>query len=258
MPNLPLIGKYIAITRPSEQAKKLSGLIEVAGGTPILFPLIDITPLEDYALFDEAISQVVNYDWAIFISSNAVQNGMPHLFKKGIPPNLRFAAIGPVTANELVNFGAKNVLIPKDRFDSEALLEMPEMQNVSGIKFMIFRGIGGREILAETLQKRGAEVTFAECYRRTNPQTNCNVLKNLWIDNKLHAIVVTSSEAMRFLLNLAENERWLKNTPIFVNHDRVAVMPLSLGLKLNIAETGGDEAMFELLRTTLSQSDLHK
>ena len=258
MANLPLNGKYIAITRPSEQAKKLSALIEVAGGTPILFPLIAITPLEDYALFDEAISQIVNFDWAIFISSNAVQNGMPHLIKNGIPPNLRFAAIGPVTAKELMSFGAKDVLIPKVRFDSEALLEMPEMQNVNGIKFMIFRGIGGREILAETLQKRGAHVTFAECYRRKNPQNNCDVLLNLWNDKKLHAIVVTSTEAMGYLLNLAENDCWLKNTPIFVNHERVAIKPLSLGLQMNIAKTGGDESMFELLRTTLSQSDLHK
>jgi uroporphyrinogen-III synthase len=258
MAELPLYGKYIAITRPSEQAKNLSARIELAGGTPILFPLIAIIPLEDYALFDKAISQVDNYDWAIFISSNAVQNGMPHLLKNGIPPNLRFAAIGPVTANELVSFGAKNVLIPIDRFDSEAFLEMPEMQNVNGIKFMIFRGIGGREILAETLQKRGAHVTFAECYRRTNPQNNCDVLLNLWNDNKLHGIVVTSTEAMQYLLNLAENDTWLKKTPIFVNHERVAIRPLSLGLQLHIAETGGDEAMFELLRTTLSLSDLHK
>jgi uroporphyrinogen-III synthase len=258
MANLPLNGKYIAITRPSEQAKKLSALIEVAGGTPILFPLIAITPLEDYALFDEAISQIDNFDWAIFISSNAVQNGMPHLLKNGIPPNLRFAAIGPVTANELVSFGAKDVLIPKVRFDSEALLELPEMQNVNGIKFMIFRGIGGREILAETLQNRGAEVTFAECYQRTNPQKNCDLLQQLWDENKLHAIVVTSTEAMRYLLNLAENASWLKNTPIFVNHDRIGLKPLSLGLKLYTAKTSGDEAMFELLNTKLLPSDLHK
>ena len=238
-----LLNKHIAITRPAEQAKKLAELITNAGGTPILFPLIEITPLADYALFDAVLSQIDDYDWAIFISTNAVQNGMPRLLKKGIPKNLKFAAIGAITAKELEKFGVKNVLFPTEKSDSEALLALPEMFKAE--KVMIFRGVGGREILAETLTARDATVTFAECYQRTNPQQNCDGLKA----NKLHGIVVTSSEAMRHLLDLAgntgltEKQDWLKNTPIFVNHARVAEQALARGLTVHIAETGGDEAM---------------
>ena len=76
-----LTGIGIAITRPIDQAKKLSALITQAGGTPILFPLIEITPLADYSQFQAVISAIKDYDWAIFISSNAVQNGMPYLIK---------------------------------------------------------------------------------------------------------------------------------------------------------------------------------
>ncbi len=238
-----LNGKYIAITRPAEQAKKLAALITNASGTPILFPLIEIRPLADYALFDAALSQIEGYDWAIFISSNAVQNGMPHLLKKGIPKNLKFAAIGPVTASELKSFGVEQVLTPQSRFDSEALLALPEMQAMKNKKVVIFRGVGGREILAETLKARGAMVTFAECYQRTNPQQNCNALKAC----KLHGIVVTSSEAMRHLIDLAGDADWLKHTPIFVNHARVAEQALARGLTVHVAETGGDEAMFNKL-----------
>ena len=243
-----LLNKHIAITRPAEQAKKLAELITNAGGTPILFPLIEITPLADYALFDAALSQIEDYDWAIFISSNAVQNGMPRLLKKGIPKNLKFAAIGAITAKELASFGAKHVLFPTEKSDSEALLALPEMFKAK--KVMIFRGVGGREILAETLKARGATVTFAECYQRTNPQKNCEVLAQLYTEKKLHGIVVTSSEAMRHLIDLAGDEDWLKNTPIFVNHARVAEQPLALGLTVHVAETAGDEAML----TTITNS----
>ena len=261
MTNKSLNGIGIAITRPVDQAKKLSALIEQAGGTPILFPLIEITPLDDYRQFEAVISDINDYDWAIFISSNAVQNGMPRLVKVGIPTNLKFAAIGPITSTELQSFGVKDVLIPsshaehgeesKVRFDSESLLALPEMTQVSGKKIMIFRGVGGRDVLAETLKTRGAQVTFAECYQRINPQTSCDLLEQLYAENKLHGIVVTSSEAMRHLLNLAGDANWLKNVTLFVNHARIAELPLQLGLKVLVADALGDEAMLQILLDNL-------
>ena len=257
MQNKPLTGIGIAITRPIDQAKKLSALISEAGGTPILFPLIEITPLADYSQFQAVISDIKDYDWAIFISSNAVKNGMPRLVKAGIPANLIFAAIGPVTASELQSFGVKDVLTPlshvqdgdesKVRFDSESLLTLPEMTNVAGKKILIVRGVSGRDVLAETLKTRGAQVTFAECYQRINPQTNCNLLAQLWAEKKLYGIVVTSSEAMRHLLDLAGNADWLNNVTLFVNHARIAELPKQLGLKVVVANAAGDESMLSKL-----------
>ena len=257
MTNKSLNGIGIAIARPVDQAKKLSVLIEQAGGTAIFFPLIEITPLSDYAQFESVIQHIENYDWAIFISSNAVQNGMPRLLKQGIPTKLKFAAIGPVTATELQSFGVKDVLIPsshaehgdesKVRFDSESLLALPEMQAVKNKKILIVRGIGGRDVLAETLKTRGAQVTFAECYQRINPQINCDLLANLYAAKKLHGIVVTSSESMRYLLDLAGAADWLRNVTLFVNHARIAELPLQIDLKVLVADAPGDEAMLEKL-----------
>ena len=238
-----LTGIGIAITRPIDQAKKLTKFIENAGGLPILFPLIAITPLNNYTEFEAVINKIDGFDWAIFISSNAVQNGMPRLVKHGNPADLKFAAIGPVTASELNTFGIKQVLTPQHRFDSEALLALSEMQNMQGKKVMLFRGIGGRDVLAETLKSRGAQVTFAECYQRVNPQNNCDLLANLHHEKKLHGIVVTSSEAMRYLLDLAGDSNWLTQITLFVNHARIAELPLQMDLKVCIADAPGDEAM---------------
>ncbi len=253
MQKKPLSGLGIAITRPTDQAKKLSALIADAGGTPILFPLIEITPLTDYTQFESVIHAIDKYDWAIFISSNAVQNGMPRLVDIGIPAHLKFAAIGPVTASELLSFGVNQVLTPsshiqngdesKVRFDSESLLALPEMQAMQSKKVMIFRGIGGRDVLAESLKAHGAIVTFAECYQRINPQTNCDLLANLYSENKLHGIVITSSEGMRHLLDLADDAEWLKHITLFVNHARIAEQPLQMGLKVCVADAPGDDAM---------------
>jgi uroporphyrinogen-III synthase len=244
---LPLANIGIAITRPVDQAKNLSQLIEAAGGHVIPFPLIEIVPLVDYTQFNQVISNIQQYDWAIFISSNAVENGIPKLIKQGIPKQLKFAAIGPVTAKSLTNYGIEETLIPNGRFDSESLLSMPEMHDMQGKKVLIVRGVGGRELLADTLKARGAQVIFAECYRRINPQKDCRVLEQAWNENKLHAIVVTSSEAMRYLLEIAGDSNWLKDVLICVNHTRISDLVSQQNLKSAVASAPGDEAMINLI-----------
>lgn len=249
MADQPLTGKSIAITRPIDQAQKLATLIENHGGHAIYFPLIAISALADDRAFRATIQAIADYDWAIFISSNAVEHGLSALIAQtGVPAHLQFAAIGPVTAKALQDRGIKQVLTPKNRFDSESLLALPEMQAVNHKKIMLFRGIGGRELLADTLKTRGAEVTFAECYQRINPQTNCQLLTQYWHNQKLHGLVVTSSEAMRHLLDLAEATPWLKEVTLFVNHARIAEQPLAMGLRIKIATAPGDAAMLACLQ----------
>jgi uroporphyrinogen-III synthase len=256
MPELALTGYGIAITRPAGQANKLTESILAAGGKPFLFPLIAIAPLNDYSTFEQKLTDLPNYNWAIFISSNAVQNAMPRLLDKlgDIPKHLKFAAIGPTTASELAAFGVKNTLIPQHRFDSEALLALPEMQHSVNKRIMIFRGVGGRELLADTLKSRGATVDFAECYQRINPQIHANTLAIMWQNKQLNAIVVTSSEAMRHLLDMTDNGRadWIKNIVLCVNHARIAEVPQQLGLLVAIAEAPGDEAMLQCLSSALN------
>ncbi len=254
-PDLPLQGRGIVITRPLDQAQALSGMVQQAGGKTILFPLLEIVPLEDYRAFDAVIDRLDDCDWAIFISSNAVQHGMTRLLaQRQLPGKLRFAAIGPVTAAELTGFGVPAVLTPDDRFDSESLLNLPEMQDVAGKRCVIFRGVGGRELLANRLSERGAEVIFAECYRRSIPNLDHQQLAQLWQNGQLHAMVVTSSEALRNLLALAGEAAWLKATPIFVNHPRIAEAAAAHGLLAVTAAAPGDTGMMAALEAHFRKS----
>jgi uroporphyrinogen-III synthase len=250
-----LDNRAIAITRPLGQANKLVQLIEDEGGKALLFPLIAIAPLDDYSDFERQLTELEKYDWAIFISSNAVENAMPRLLKTfdGIPKHLQFAAIGPVTAHELAKYGVTDTLIPKNRFDSEALLALPEMQIMANKNIVIFRGVGGREVLAETLRQRGAHVDFAECYQRSNPQADTEYLSGLWQDGKLDAVVVTSSEAMRHLLELSDNGEadWIKDVVLCVNHARIAE-EAGAELRIAVADAPGDQAMLQCLIKALA------
>lgn len=249
MANDALTGLHIAVTRPAEQAADLCLAIAAQGGVAIDYPLLAITALDDYSAFDLAIDELELADWAIFISSNAVDYAMPRVIERfgQAPKQVQFAGIGPQTAQHLEHFGVSEVLIPQTRFDTEALLALAPMQTVTNKNMVIFRGLGGREVLAEILKARGAHVRFAESYRRFNPQKNALLLEQKWQQGELDAVVVTSSEAMRNLIQLAGQAPWLKNVSLCVNHARIAELPKSMGLKVWVAQAPGDTAMLDCL-----------
>lgn len=89
--------------------------------------------------------------------------------RRQLPASLRIAAIGKGSAKVLAQYGVQNVITPKQKFDSEALLELPELQAITGKRIVIFRGDGGRELLDDELARRGARYEYAECYRHQKP-----------------------------------------------------------------------------------------
>ncbi len=249
MANDLLKGLHVAVTRPEEQAVSLCDAIVNHGGDAIQFPLISISPLNDYHAFEHVIAGLESTEWAIFISTNAVDNALPRILRKfgKVPENLKFAAIGHQTAKELSLYGVHQVLTPHTRFDSETLLALAEMHDVANNNVVIFRGVGGRDVLAETLKSRGANVRFAECYRRVNPQTDTQFLNSEWQQGRLNAVIVTSSEAMQNLLEMAGESEWLRHITLCVNHARIAELPMQFGFKVLVAEAPGDEAMIQCL-----------
>jgi uroporphyrinogen-III synthase len=122
--------------------------------------------------------------------------------------------------------GVTGCIAPQERFESEALLAQPELagERVSGKRIVIFRGDGGRELLADTLRARGAVVEYIICYRRACPAGGVEILLERWRAGHLDALTVSSSEGLRYLLDLLDDEgrSFLARTPVFVPHARIA------------------------------------
>jgi uroporphyrinogen-III synthase len=231
----PLQGKTIVVTRPLAQAAKLSGLIAAQGGVPVVFPLLDIGPAEDSEPLRRAISRLDQYALAVFISPNAADFSVPAILAgRSWPAGLQAAAIGQSTVARLASYGIGNTIAPAERFDSEALLELPALQTarVGGQRVAIFRGNGGRELLADTLRERGAQVDYVTCYHRSAP-TDSAALEALWRNSQLDALTISSSEGLRNLVDLldADGRACLRSTPVFVPHQRIAEAAESFGLQ---------------------------
>lgn len=244
----PLSGLNIVVTRPAHQAAHLASLITAAGGTPILFPVLAIADLPDLAPIHAVIDRLDEFDLAIFISPNAVAKAMNLIrARRALPRHLRIAAVGKGSARALKRLGVEKVIAPEGRFDSEALLALPELGPVQGQRVVIFRGEGGRELLAEELRRRGAVVEYAECYRRVRPDIDSGPLLHLWARGQLAAITVTSTESLHNLFDLVGRlgQQWLRDTPVFVPHERIAEAARSLGLARVFVTAPGDEGLVE-------------
>lgn len=252
MANQPLRGLTIVVTRPRDQAAQQARRIEQAGGIPLLFPLLDITAVQDTKTLFEQIARLGQFDLAIFISPNAVHYGITAIRAAGaIPNSLKIATVGQGSAKALRESGIANVIAPTERFDSEGLLAVPELQNVAGWRVMIFRGDGGRELLGDTLKARGATVEYAACYQRSKPPQDAGALLSAMPD----AITVTSSEALGYLWQMLNGtaRTALRNIPLFVPHARIAELAREQGWLQVQSTASGDDGLLSALITWAGQ-----
>ena len=245
----------IVITRPSHQIAEIKALVNEHQGHPIEFPLLEIKSKSQNETFQNIVLKLDDYDWAIFISSNAVQFGMP-VVKQAfhtLPKLTQFAAIGPSTQKALKLFDVNHVLIPDENFDSEGLLATKEMNDIKNKKIVIFRGEGGRETLAETLRARGAEVTYAECYTRTFPQTNLDLLKAFSEKIHISAVLITSSEACKEFVRLSrlKDMNFLKDVLFIVNHPRMVNVLERESFMTFASDEPSDQSMMKKLLETI-------
>ncbi|MDP2963267.1 MAG: uroporphyrinogen-III synthase [Sulfurimicrobium sp.] len=242
----PLEGMGVVVTRPIHQAQNLAQLIAGAGGEAILFPVLEIQDAGDLRPLNALIARLDEFDVAIFISPNAVSKALNLIrAQRQLPPQLMIAAIGKGSKKELQHCGITQIVAPEKQFDSEGLLALPQFQDMHGKKVVIFRGEGGREVLGDALISRGATLEYAECYRRCKPSIDTAPLLHRWARGEIHAITATSGESLHNLFDLLGKlgQQWLKKTPLFVPHQRIAQIAHEMGLTQVIVTLPGDEGL---------------
>ncbi|HEY8219884.1 MAG TPA: uroporphyrinogen-III synthase [Methylobacter sp.] len=252
-----LNGVRVLVTRPEHQAEKLSRLIEEQGGIAVRFPTLDIVPRDD----DEIKFNLMNLDkfqWVIFVSVNAVNFALKtNSGKIGHTESVRFAAVGQSTAQAMKMAGLPVDLMPENGYNSEALLAMPQLQQVEGQNFLIVRGEGGREQLATTLRSRGAAVNYLEVYKRIIPRIDSAPVMELLAQHRLDVITVTSAEALQNLsLMLGEknnNNKLLSLIPLVVVSDRIRCIAADMGFnRITVTDSPIDTAILETVITCVT------
>lgn len=249
----PLRGLGVLVTRPAHQAVSLAQRIEAEGGRAIRFPVLEIVGIEDPVLLQPIRERIQDFELAIFVSTNAVHYSLHQLqLRQTLKPGLKIAAVGQSTAKALEQAGLQPTIEPVPPFTSESLLATPALQKgaIAGKRTVIFRGAGGREYLGKVLAERGAQVDYAEVYRRRRPLVTPSKLHDLQHD--IDIIVITSGDALRNLFEMVDpkGRNWLCTTPFVAVSERVGELAKQFGVTQQVitADFAGDEGILEALR----------
>ncbi|WP_435217856.1 uroporphyrinogen-III C-methyltransferase [Luminiphilus sp. nBUS_07] len=239
------------LTRPGGVVEPLRIVLEQRGVDSIVQPLINIASI---SVEDRELITLYPGDICIFISVNAVEQGLanlaPQLRELGSP----ILAVGRATASAISSAGF-DVSVPSQA-DSEGLLDLDILHGVKGKQIVLVKGEGGRGLLAEALRERGAEVVSYVCYRRA--PTEIDAGQFCWqLCEKEHLVFQASSgeivEQLTDLLGRGGQPNLL-DSPVIVPSKRVAKIAAGLGWSRIITAAGaGDDSFLAAIEPLQSQ-----
>lgn len=225
------------LTRPLPKLPTSCAQFLAAGINAVGIAFHDIQPLDlDYPSLAHKLSTLRTDDIIIVTSVYAATP----LVSLCDPPPCTCLAVGKSTASFLQNAGWQ-VLIPTNE-SSEGLLSLNTTLQGHGRSVLLFKGEGGRDLLAPTLQTRGFAVELVELYRRvllTPP-----VVSAPFSEVTCEGVICTSGEAAQALLSWVPTA--LTRLPWLTVSQRVANIVREGGIKtVEICEAASDHAIIE-------------
>ncbi|MGI0153507.1 uroporphyrinogen-III synthase [Pseudidiomarina sp. WS423] len=223
----------LLILRPDEQSKPVqmrlqqqAKQLELGDLQTECFSMVKISSYDDP---NSSYVQLLAEPWdaGLMVSVNAARYfaEQKQAWAADVPvPMARWFAVGPTSAAAIAATVGRPVTCPWRQHNSDALLELPELQQVAGQRWLLVRGHGGREVFAETLRARGADVHYLEVYQRT-PVAIKPQLITQW-QTQVQGIMVTSAEQLDYFLTAMPSSAstWLAQCYWVVASERLARM----------------------------------
>jgi uroporphyrinogen-III synthase len=249
----------VVITRPRAQAEPLARAVAALGRTPVLLPLLEITPLPDQSALRRALASLADYALVAFVSPNAIDAAFAHIDQW--PRGVTLAVLGEGSRAALARHGIDDATAsiaspPGDQSDSEHLLAVLDLAALAGRRVLIVRGETGRELMADALRACGALVDTVAAYRRSVPPLSAELASTLrGLLARPNDWIITSSEALRGLVALVEELEpgqgfaRLRQQHLIVPHPRIAETARALGLERLTLTGSGDTRLLAALQS---------
>ena len=255
----------ILLTRPTAQAAVTAKLLRGAGIETVSFAVqrMDGTlPPALLAATTAIFADTSRIDGLIFISANAVEFGVPWvkslMTARQAQPQL-YAVGAATTAALRQHFPTAKIIQPPCQFDSEGLLEMPQLADVAKQRLLIIRGLGltpGRDLLGSTLRERGARVDDTFCYTRSveTPENRLfPAIQSQLNSGEISHVNVQSGETLSAFETLfAPTPAQRATLQLLVPHHRIAELAVNNGYNCVEVTGVGDNCLKTFLTRDLT------
>ncbi len=261
----------VITTRPNNRATNLVEAINNLSTGRLTIsahhaPLMAIIEYYDQAFFDrleqesaQAKGNSAAYNGVIFISGNAVDWAQSclaaNLWQRILACPL--FAIGEQTASVLqkeINLTLthperlenKQRVTHPQQMNSEGLLNLPELSDVKGQRWLIIKGKDGRDKLKTGLQAGGATVHELSVYQRQLPDSSSQErivelqrMKPIWL--------ISSIQALKNLSQILNHQ--VQDCRIIISSDRIAEQAAELGFCIIAqAQDASDKQLVQSLK----------
>ncbi|MDG1818671.1 MAG: uroporphyrinogen-III synthase [Porticoccaceae bacterium] len=240
-----LAAKRLLLIRPQRQDDQLLTMLENKGAEVTHYPVMSIQAVVESPQLEQKspqlekespqpepksqkikdqILELDNFHKAIVVSGNAAELSLEWIDKYWpmFPVGIDYFAVGERTA-ELLKQAGIDALHPRGRQNSEELLKLEPLQELDNQRIIIFRGVGGREILGETLIERGARVEYCELYKRVINSEQLALAQQQETD----CLIAHSGELIQAMGEAGK----AADTPVVVPSERVAAIARDLGYR---------------------------
>lgn len=193
-------GWYVISLRPQGEHETLRRAAAAQGAGLIALSPWRIRPRTDEPA-RQALRTALAASRVVFTSPAAVKAAA------GLLPLQRavareWIAVGSGTARALGRIGIEGVACPS-RMDSEGLLALPALQEVSGLSVGLITAPGGRDTLSRTLMQRGARLMRADVYAREPVRLLASSMRKLLTLQVPTFVLISSQGALRQVLETA-------------------------------------------------------
>ncbi len=232
-----LQGVRVLVARPFDQGTPLTSSLKRLGADVIQFPTIAVEPTPSSQPLKNCFLNLDQYSHVIAISVHAVQYGLDWIdqYWPQLPLNIKWYAVGEKTAQALKDADML-AICSKTGFDSESLLNLPELSELEHQRVLILRGVGGRELIKHQLEQRGAMVDYADLYQRNCPNYSISEINDALITFSPNILVALSGETLHNLVKISQNkdiaiknQHTVTDKAVLVPSNRVADQARSLG-----------------------------
>ncbi len=223
-------------TRPTDRAEGLTALLTAAGWQVTALPLLALEPLHlspEALEMVRSLSQSAALTVVVVVSPTAAQLGLAALRALSLDPQalpVRWLAVGEGTAQVLAAVGviAETPLVASSEglMDTDLLRQLQPQDRVQ-----VWRGLGGRALIQESLLARGVRLQVLNLYRRQLPKSSVEAWNRTTFSVKTAVDVKKNDSHSLSVVLLSSGESW-RHWQTIAGQDALVPWLLVLGPRL--------------------------